>query len=51
MVKQPNSDYVDFDLSLRRHILGEIVQWIPGGKHQLADFSVERHTLVTEKIT
>jgi hypothetical protein len=34
-----------------RHISGEIVQWIPGGRHQLDDFSVERHTLVIKKIT
>jgi hypothetical protein len=44
--------YVDFDLSLRREAhLGEIVQWILGGRHQLVDFGVERHTLVTGKIT
>jgi hypothetical protein len=29
---------------------GEIVQCIPGGRHQLADFGVERHTLVTGRI-
>jgi hypothetical protein len=34
-----------------RRISGEIVQWILGGRHQLADFDVERHTLVTRKIT
>jgi hypothetical protein len=34
-----------------RHISGEIVQWIPRGRHQLVDFGVERHTLVTGKIT
>jgi hypothetical protein len=28
----------------------EIVQWIPGGRHQLVGFGVERHTLVTRKI-
>jgi hypothetical protein len=43
--------YADYDLSLRRRISGEIVQWIPGGRHQLVDFGVERHILVTEKIT
>jgi hypothetical protein len=45
--------YADYDLSLRRErrISGETVQWIPGGRHQLADFGVERHTLVTGKIT
>jgi hypothetical protein len=34
-----------------RRISGEIVQWIPGGRHELDDFSVERYTLVTENIT
>jgi hypothetical protein len=34
-----------------RRISGEIVQWILGGRHQLVDFGVERHTLVTGKIT
>jgi hypothetical protein len=28
-----------------------MVQWIPGGRHQLVDFGVERHILVTGKIT
>jgi hypothetical protein len=37
--------------SRERRISGEIVQWILGGRHQLADFGVERHTLVTRKIT
>ena len=34
----------------KRSLSGEIVQCIPGGRHQLADFGVERHTLVTRKI-
>jgi hypothetical protein len=37
-------------LEEKRRISGEIVQWIPGGRHQLADFGVERHTLVIGKI-
>jgi hypothetical protein len=43
------ADY-DFVIEEKRHISGEIVQCIPGGRHQLADFGVERHTLVTGKI-
>jgi hypothetical protein len=43
--------YADYDLfEEKRRISGEIVQCIPGGRHQLADFGVERHTLVTGKI-
>jgi hypothetical protein len=43
--------YADYDLSLRRRGASqERVQCIPGGRHQWADFDVERHTLVTGKI-
>jgi hypothetical protein len=34
----------------KRCISREIVHCIPGGRLQLVDFGVERHTLVTRKI-
>jgi hypothetical protein len=44
--------YADHDLSLRREVhLRRDGQWIPRGRHQLANFGVERHTLVIGNIT